>query len=183
MLHTDMPIIGITGRAGSGKDTAAEVLVKERGFQRIAFADPIRQMIEVLGVDCTTRAAKEQPIGWLGVTPRYLMQTLGTEWGRRLIDENLWLLVMENSLELAEQTGATGVVIPDVRFDNEAELIHDLGGQVWHIARQRAQKVEAHASEAGIQPEYVNQWILNDGSIDDLREQVVAIMAGFAVEP
>lgn len=124
-------LIGIAGRAGVGKDTAGRFLLQHFAFYRAAFANPLKSMLLAMGL---TRAEldgpyKELPLRWLDVSPRELMQTLGTEWGRELIDPNLWLRVFSRQLEqdwpalLAADPDWAGYVITDVRFENEAEFV------------------------------------------------------------
>lgn len=81
---------------------------------------------------------KEEPIAALGgVTPRRLMETLGTDWGRKLIDPEVWAKVTEARLRALLEQG-TSVVVDDVRFANEFALIKQLGGTMIHIARRDA---------------------------------------------
>lgn len=147
-----MIIIGLTGRAGSGKDTLASYLVVHHGFTQLAYADPIRDMLELgMGIESHhLREDKESLIPWLGVSGRHLMQTLGTEWGRDLIRQDLWRLLLMRRLDrLQEETDR--FVISDLRFENEADFIHSLpGGTVWHLERPHVAPVRAHTSESGI---------------------------------
>lgn len=175
-------LIGLAGKAGAGKDTVADTLVQHAGFTRIAFAAPLKAMLRA-GLGLTTeqledRILKEAPLDWLdGRTPRQLMQTLGTEWGRTHAHPDLWLRIARRQIE---QT-AGPIVITDVRFDNEARLVRDLGGLVWHITREGA-GTAAHASEAGITASAADWWIANDGSIEDLQLQARAL-AGHLKNP
>ena len=149
-----MILIGIAGPAQSGKSTLAgefRRLVELRGqkYAKKPFAGPLKRMLASIGVDVSD-LSKNVPVAFLDgrITPRIMMQTLGTEWGRSLLPD-LWLRVWQH--ELNDQ--AHCVCVPDVRFDNEAELIRDLGGTIIHIQRKPTadmRAVPAHASEAGI---------------------------------
>jgi len=90
-----MRLIGLTGPAGSGKDTVARLLCEQHGFVQMAFADPLRAMLKAgLGLtdeELHRRDLKEAPLEWLGKSPRQLLQTLGTEWGRQHVHPHLWL--------------------------------------------------------------------------------------------
>lgn len=163
-----MRLIGITGRAGAGKDTVGEILCDWSGFTRIAFADPIKRMVEQLGINPHNRDTKEQPVDWLGRSPRYIMQTLGTEWGRGMIHPDIWLRVVERAIQNSTQD----IVITDVRFDNEAQLIHKHGGRVWCISRPDIAAVNAHASESGVSEDLIDKHIVNDSSIGVLASVV-----------
>lgn len=99
-----MRIVGITGRARSGKDTLADMIVAaSRSGIWMSFADPIRHFIaRVSGLpyaELVDSPRKETPIPDLGnKSPRQMMQTLGTEWGRDLIDSDLWIKVARREL-------------------------------------------------------------------------------------
>ena len=159
-----MIIIGIAGKSGHGKDTAANLLVTRHGYTRIAYADALRHMLELgLGIEqrwLTTD--KNQVIPWLGVTGRHLMQTLGTEWGRHLVCEDIWRRALINRIE-----GLSGVtdriVISDVRFQNEADWVRSVG-QLWHIVCVNPTvplegAAADHISETGIRP-HTNERLL-----------------------
>jgi hypothetical protein len=163
-------IIGITGPARSGKDTVADELLRcGAGLYRYAFADPIRAMLKAgLGIDMADpwwQGHKEDMIDRYGCSARRLMQTLGTEWGRNLICSDIWLGVAEE--QFAER--GPGMVISDVRFDNEAAWVRKLGGLVLHVRRPGATAVEAHASEAGVEFDARDHAISNDGTLERLR--------------
>lgn len=165
------PLIGITGRARSGKDTVANFIIAAIGGYRYSFADPIRAMLTSLGVDMSDpywQARKEEVIPALGVSPRRMMQTLGTEWGRQLINPDLWLIMAHQRLL---QNGP-GMVIPDVRFDNEAAWIRKHGGRILHVLRPDAKIVEAHASEDGIEVLDTDVRLFNSGTLEELQLSV-----------
>lgn len=157
-----MKLIGLTGKAGVGKDTVADYLVANYGFVKYSLADPIKDMLEVIGVDCRTRETKEVPHPVFGVSPRRMAQTLGTEWGRMCIRDDLWLKAAEQFLVPAQMhSRVKGVVIPDIRFENEATWLRSQGGKLWHVCRD-VPAVEAHASEAGVQMDDGDLIVCND---------------------
>lgn len=183
-----MKLIGLAGRAGAGKDTVAGILSAHHDFARLAFAEPLKQMLMAglreLGVSrelLSDAAAKERPIESLGKSPRQLMQTLGTEWGRQMINEDLWVLLAERAL-VQYRKFASGLVLTDVRYENEAHLVRRHGGSVWLIRRALPANVRAlgaHSSEAGVQivPE-VDSLLLNDAGTEQLADEVRAALAG-----
>lgn len=171
-----MRLIGVNGVARSGKDTLAGFLENHHDYKRISFAAPIRAFISRLtGIsvdDLTDGPLKEQPIDWLGGrSPREMMQTLGTEWGRSMVNPDLWLLVAKNEIDKAKKEGYAGVVISDVRFDNEARFVRDLGGEVVRVTRPGVAAVNAHASEQGISDDLVDVEIDNSGTLRYLAIQ------------
>ena len=158
-------IIGLTGCAGSGKDTAA-------------FANPLRRMVQSLifptPIQWQNRAWKEASLPHLGFSPRQLLQTLGTEWGRAL-DPGFWL--KHADMEMARMLITPDGIVPcivwtDVRFENEAAWIRAQGGQVWHLERSSAAPVAAHVSEFGITPLANEPRIDNSGTVDELYERL-----------
>lgn len=176
-------IIGLTGVAGSGKDTVRGILEREYAFAGIAFADPIRDMLTALlnsmgfGTEwMTKRELKEEDIPSLGLSYRKMAQALGTEWGRSL-KESLWLDIAETKVAMFEGHDAPGVVISDVRFPNEAKWVKDQGGVVWKIIRPGVEPVRAHASEALIDTLPYDYVIDNSRSLDLLPNAVAAALA------
>jgi len=174
--------IGLHGKAGAGKDTVAMILSGEHDFIRMAFATPIKDaLIAMFGLEPAwvhDPARKDKPIDWLGQTPRKLMQTLGTEWGRHLVSDDLWVRTAGRRLKYASMV--TGkVVVTDVRYENEASWVRENGGVVWHIERDTSKSVRAHSSEAGIavQPG-VDSVLDNNLSVDHLRGRVRQALAG-----
>lgn len=165
------PLIGIAGRARSGKDTVANFIIAAIGGYRYSFADPIRAMLAPLGVDMNDpywQARKEDVIPALGVSPRRMMQTLGTEWGRNLISPDLWLVLAHQRL----LRNGPGMVISDVRFENEAAWIRKHGGRIIHVIRPEAKAVEAHASEDGIEMLDTDVQLFNSGTLEELQLSV-----------
>ena len=169
----NQPIIGITGPARSGKDTFAGILISDFGFTRVALADPLRRMVASLTglsfaqlLDSPEKEIAHPKLG--GISPRRAMQTLGTEWGRDIIWRDLWV---EHAMDQAEAAGSA-VVIPDVRFENEAEAIRARGGVVVHMKRPALNiQVEAHASEAGVRLRFQDWMVLNDQGMEQLRDK------------
>ena len=146
-------LIGLYSNApGSGKSTVAGML---QGYKRLSFADPLRkfsaQILSSLGYNGLTclRDKKEEKIAGLGVSPRQMMQTLGTEWGRSCIHPDLWIMVAAGSVEKQLKRGRN-VVIDDVRFPNEAEMILRLGGKLWLVDRPGVVYEGDHASEGAL---------------------------------
>jgi len=113
-----------------------------------------------------------------GVSPRKVLQTLGTEWGRELINPDLWLLRAERYLDsISKLSLDTIVVITDVRFDNEAEFIIHQGGVVIEVLRPNSTKqVLEHKSEGGVKDIYVRHTLNNDSGLIQLKLEVLRLM-------
>jgi hypothetical protein len=164
-------LIGLHGRARAGKDTVGSLLVR-MGLDRVAFADPLKHMLMAMGLDDYhfEGEAKERPIFWLGKSPRQLLQTLGTEWGRELVHPEIWVRIAGGEIAASHLAGR-GVVVTDVRMQDEADYIRRCGGEIWHIIRE-VQPVAQHASEAGISPQSITRTIDNTGTLEHLERQV-----------
>lgn len=176
-------IVGLTGLAGSGKDTVRSMLEKDHDYSGMAFADPMRRMlaslVEYVGADplyMSERVYKEALIPQIGASYREMAQTLGTEWGRT-IRPDLWICMAEASLNALRHAHRGSpdplrVVISDVRFLNEANWIRDMGGEVWRIDRPGLAPVRHHQSERELLQIHADQVLLNDGSMEDLWVRV-----------
>lgn len=167
-----MLVVGLCGYAGSGKSTAADHLQHNHCFARHSFAKPLKDMLRALGLteDHINGKLKEAPCKMLGgKSPRYAMQTLGTEWGRDLIHPDIWV---EAWLATMPQN-APGVVADDVRFPNERLAIRRLGGLVVEIARPGIEGGD-HASE--VIDFQTDRIVINNGSIRDLQDRLDSVL-------
>lgn len=160
-------LIGFAGPAGSGKDTAADYLCDAYFMLRLAFADPIYRAVAAMldtGVD-DVKAHKDMVLPDLGVSPRALLQVLGTEGGRSL-DPDLWVRFAERDAKAMKDRalGRAHLVVTDVRFENEADWIRGSGGLLVHISRPGRDPVREHVSERGI------LFADGDGLVDNDRD-------------
>lgn len=175
-----LPIIGLTGTRGSGKDAVAGFMVRA-GYARVAFADRLKEAAAlVYGLSHEqvhgSLAAKEAVDPRWGISPRFILQQFGTEVGRSIHPETWTRALLDVDLPQRELAGAApaGWVVADVRFLNEAQAIRARGGCIvrvvrpgWDLGGTAAQ----HASEvelANIAEDFV---IENAGTLDDLGRQ------------
>jgi hypothetical protein len=175
-------IVGLAGKARSGKDTVAERLITHHGYVRRAFADPMRAALYALDPYVATRGGTYSlrslvdRQGWdqAKALPdvRRLLQRFGTEVGRAQFGEDFWV-------DQAVRGVAPGdlVAYTDVRFANEAAAVRDLGGIVVEVQRPGAGlagNVAAHASEhMDFDADVV---LVNDGTLEDLWRSVDALV-------
>jgi ABC-type dipeptide/oligopeptide/nickel transport system ATPase component len=152
-----MKVIGISGKKGSGKTSLAEAIssvAKEYGMdtKQIAFADPVKDGVKaIFGWSDTIledRILKEQVDPFFGISPRQAMQRLGTGFGRDLVDENLWVAIAKVKCNFALEN-YTIPILTDVRYENEANLVRELGGFVIHIKTDDV-STDRHPSESTI---------------------------------
>ena len=136
-------IIGLTGGMGSGKTTIS----KHMGGTVISFATPLKKMLAALGLTYEQLYGSEKgiPLDLLGGrTPREAMQSLGTEWGRRLVADELWLFAWKKAMD---ESPHDLIICDDVRFPNEVEFLRSLGGEVVALVRPGLKTFSAHISE------------------------------------
>ena len=159
-------LIGFAGRQGSGKDTCSDILVERHGYIKFAFADAVKLSCKNL-FDLSDNqlwgTAKDIIDDRYGQSPRQLMQKLGTDFVRHMVRESFWI---DKFAEWYADTDRD-VVVSDVRFQDEVDMIRKLGGRVFMVLRLSNQKLDSHCSE---QSELLNVdgLINNNGSLDDL---------------
>lgn len=171
-------LIGLAGPARSGKDTVANYIVNNNDdFFPTSFAAPIRQFIaDLLGITLEElEGVKDNYYEPLDTTPRHMMQTLGTEWGREIVNPNIWIILGMQRVDGAKQLGLSSV-LSDIRFNNEADVIRENGGIMVHIRRSDAKKVSAHSSEIGVSVQKEDFVIDNDSSLNALYRQTETML-------
>jgi len=183
-----MKLIAIAGRKGAGKDTFAHpLLIENEGqFNLVKFADPLKNMLRSLFRDagCSPTQienmiegdSKELQYPFLGgKTPRFAMQSLGTEW-RDMMTTNLWTGITDSRLKNMARGGAHGVIITDCRFPHEVDFIHGLGGKVFRVVGKAPPNgFSDHPSETLVDTLDVDGEIFNFGTIADLHSTALIL--------
>lgn len=258
-MPRSLPIVGICGKLGSGKDAVAQHMVTEHGYAQIAWADTVKMMAtdifmftedQLWGpsgnrneVDARFSSpevweASRDRMGacgkrWIGelmgapegcpkvfevfltlvtwfdelhashpeLTPRAALQTLGTEWGRNHVHTNVWVDYTMNvarqllsydgfsvysrtkGLQLdAQDPNIKGIVISDIRFENELKAIPDAGGYLIKLVRPEPTKNEEdfhHVSESeqdSFDSSMFNATVINDGTLKDLYQDIDIVL-------
>lgn len=176
-------IIGISGKKYHGKDTLANHLIDKYGYKRIAFADPIKDICKIvfgLSNEQLTSNLKEEPDEYWKVSPRKLMQFIGTDLFRNNtatimpeIGDDIWIHVLVK--KIADElliNPHTKFVITDVRFDNELEYISKLNGLKIKVQRNNIINIDNHVSESYIDKLNVDYIINNDDTIENLNHKI-----------
>lgn len=163
-------LIGLLGRKRCGKDTVASFLNQEYGFQRLAFADPMKAIIRAIdpyvnefGARLSDIDLEEDALKKAYPEYRRLLQRLGTEAVRENISQTFWI-----DLLLRKAADYDNVVVSDVRFPDEAQAIRNAKGQIWKIERPGTFFEDSHASEAQVDLISYDRLIINDGTLSDL---------------
>lgn len=180
-----MRLVGFSGYARSGKDTAAAELAYD-GWQRIAFADKLRAVLYALNPivigDYADSAQFLQKVinktGWDGYKEteygpeiRRLLQRLGTEAGRQTLWDSIWV-----DAAYAGLSDDGKYCITDCRFPNEAKSVVDRGGVMIRITRPGVGPANSHASETSLDDWPFDHVIVNDGSVYDLRAKLLEVL-------
>ena len=166
-------LIGISGKAGSGKNTVASFLQSiDHSFEQKAFAAKLKQIANILtGIPINMfedQEFKKTSLGeqWGDITVRDLLQQIATECMRDCIHPDIWV----NAL-FADYTDQCWLVT-DVRFPNEYKAIKDRGGIILRIERPGS-GANDHISEVALDNHPFDYIIYNDGSTPDLFKQVL----------
>lgn len=166
-------IVAFTGPAGSGKDTAAMLVVANcyrdnQPFEQYAFAGPMRAMLKAIGIKEPARELKELELAGFPFSYRKAMQTLGTEFGRTL-DPDLWVTLFQD-----KATVTHNLVVTDLRFVNEAQRIRALGGVIIKITGRSTDLGDRakHVSEDGLPDTLIDFTLSNTGTKLEFEKSV-----------
>ncbi len=187
-------LIGMSGYAQSGKDSCAEFMIENYGFERRAFADKLKLALVHLNPMVDYVSPRSGKVEWFRLTDairyyggleslkqnspetRVLLQRLGTEVGREIFGNDFWV-----NQALGEVFNLKRIVVTDVRFPNEVAAVRARGGQVWRVVRPGVKPVNAHASETAIDDVEFDRYIENSGTLEDLYSQLASVMLGMSV--
>lgn len=183
-------IIGLVGYIGCGKGTVSDILVNDYGFSKFAFADSLKDAVSTIfgwerhlleGDTEESREFREKIDPWwttkLGyeVTPRLILQKMGTEACRHGIADNIWIAALERRIQ-----GQDKVVVSDVRFPNEIDFIRSVGGVIVQVKRgpepTTEEKAKMHISETAWSNVLANYLIHNDSTIEALKDSVKLVL-------
>lgn len=189
-------IIGISGLIGSGKGTVADILVQSHGFHKLSFADALKDGVASMfswprhlleGDTEESRAWREQRDPFWSkemdreVTPRLVLQLIGTDAMRNGFFNGVWVSIVKQKL----LTGS-GInwVLPDTRFPNEIAMLQDIGGQAWRVRRgtdpdwfesylkDSIEPLHIHPSEWSWAKCHFDQTVENDSDLGSLEQKI-----------
>lgn len=187
-------LVAFSGLKGSGKDTAASILIEEYGFTKVSFAEAVRELALIIDpiiifedVSSTARLSKlVTQFGWDKIKReipevRRLLQRLGTEGGRNFYHEDIWIEIVDKKFKDLSWDN-TRYVITDCRFDNEVQFVRDKGGLLVWVERPGVES-DGHASESPHIKDLASIVINNCSSIEDFQEGVRTVMQLRRIEP
>lgn len=183
-------VIALVGKAGSGKTVVGQHLVNNYRYKRLRFAERLKAMLYAFGLNEREVDGddKGKPCESLcGQTPRHAMQTLGTEWGRRIIGDDLWVKALERDLIAYINVGITKFVIDDMRFLNEESWLDNLYDIIYKHGDMLDTRIiriirdveeisksdgSMHVSETEMDKIVPDLWIENTGTLEELYANV-----------
>lgn len=186
-------IWGISGKLGVGKDWVGDGMMRylrDNGGNpmKICFADAIK--IELAVKECYNM---RELFGDKSSDIRRKLQTIGTERGRLVYGDDIWIRHVKAWCEMYEMRGVTDFVITDVRFKNEAEWIRESGGKLIRIVSEsknhrrlmkessgsedKYNEIKNHISETDLDLYEFDQIIHND----DLTFDKLGILTGLKI--
>lgn len=205
-----MTLIGLGGAARAGKNVVSQYIVDRYGFIELNFSDPLLAALETLDplitvhrnhriefgdgsyLQASTPLRLSKILYLVGYTEakrvpevRRLLQTLGTDVVRDMIDEDAWVKAM--SRRIAESMPAN-IVVTSIRFPNELDLIHQFAGHSVYVERREAVQPgdpasAHHASETSLHPRDFGRVLDNNGTIPELLERVDELILSLSVAP
>jgi hypothetical protein len=190
-----MTIIGLTGYARVGKDTVAKSLQLRGGFVPVSFTDKLNELLLALDlkVDYTGSDAPDflsghypyyldnlvAKFGWEwckdNTTAREHQQYIGTEVCRTIFGDDVWVNAARPVIHGLMSDGKN-VVITNVRFQNECDFVHSLGGKVVRVVRDGFAPANDHISDTGIDKLNVDGMFFNNTSIEEIGTKVSALL-------
>ena len=194
-----MNIIAFTGKMEAGKSTATAALAlslsRDHHVDCYAFAEPMKKMAEEFfyfsEASLYTTEGKSWKNSVLGITSREFLQKFG-QGMRDLIDPDIWVKLMRiritHTIDEAKmgKTMTDVIIIDDLRMENEAKMLKDLGATIVKIVRENHKPTSAgirnHPSEDGIPDSYIDYTILNNGTKARLYRGVVGIAERLGLE-
>lgn len=183
-----MKLIGFTGAMGSGKSTAInliDALARDYTLVNIKFAKPLYDIQEAIYQRIETVYRRPESFE----KDRKLLQWIGTEFGRSL-DKDLWIKLWKQEVQetyldnkwINFNEGNLLITCDDLRFDNEAQAVKDMGGIIIKLVSDKnlerittAEGIKNHPSEQGVDNKYLDYIIENNGNIEDLRSSLCEI--------
>lgn len=183
VIPENVTLLGLGYRARAGKDTVAAMIREDAGIPVyvFAFADILkRAAMEIfgLGEEDVYGDRKMEIHPYWGVTPREILQRMGTDAMRNHFADNVWIAAIQRKISQAvdELEGRPGIfIITDVRFPNEGDIVREWGGMCVHVHRPSLGP-GTHESETAMDGYDWDYTIENDGTLEDLRARVFSFL-------
>ena len=180
-----MKLIGISGYKGSGKDTLAKFIMAYAPYVKYSMADPIRAIGTVMGFtdeEMLDPVKKELVSEFFGISWRKFAQWIGTDVmrdGLKVLipdmEHQIWVKLAERQFD---KHPTVNYVIPDIRFDDEAEMVKRRNGIMIQV-QGRTTGNDMHPSERGVSPYLIDSFVHNTSSIEEFKNAAeIMVRAG-----
>lgn len=180
-------IIGLSGKIGSGKNTAATIISEVYPhFVELAFAENVKKVVAILTgttlEENMDREKRKRRIPAFNATLGELQQTIGNGM-RALLGPNVWISAVMSNLSKYK-------IITDVRFPDEVKAIEAAGGIVIRIERD-----EEHINLHDLKGEFKNDMrprddisetalddydfrlsVLNNGDLEQFKHAIIVVI-------
>lgn len=185
-------IIGVNGYAGAGKDTVCNMIREQLihndiPTEKLAFANPLkRATAEAFGIpleDFHDEDKKDVRNSFWGLSPREMLQKVGTDCFRDIVRYDFWIKRMEQAVHNSD---AEVILISDVRFQNEAEFVWRMNGVILIVSREGKTAnvgIANHKSNNIVECEGKEKdsfAINNSGTLSELHRKVSIVLAQIA---
>jgi dephospho-CoA kinase len=184
-------IIGITGKKFNGKDTVSDYIVSKYNFTKIAYAEPLKEVCRNLfnfNDEQLYGDKKEDLDSFWNITPRQAFQFIGTDMIRNNMDKmikgvnnNFWVKCLEKRIINLNSRGIKNIIVSDIRFNNEADLIKRLNGKLIKVSRNIVNN-DSHISELEIDNIEEDILIENKGSLEELYSKIDTYLSSIGNE-
>jgi hypothetical protein len=185
------PIIGLNGVARAGKDTVADILHQLYGYQPVSYSDVLNKALIALnpitlvyppqhgvGVLVERYADVEAREGYEGAKERpevrALLQRMGTEVGRNLLGEDIWVEALFKNIPWGF---GRLIAVTNVRFPNEYDAVKARDGVVWRVDRPGYEPSQGHISDRALDDHSFDARLYNDGTIEELAQKVISTLS------
>jgi hypothetical protein len=184
-------LIGLSGKAGSGKSTAADYLTERYGYVQFAFAGALKEIVQTAFRFTAEQmtSGKEVIDPRVGKSPRWCLQHFGSAF--REVWPEVWIYnLRQEILDFLAINGQHPIVVTDVRFRDEAEALRRMEAVLVRLRRPEGHRLEAcatgimgHASEIDLDgwegwwAGQGNHVIDNNGTMDNLYWRLDTVLA------
>lgn len=177
-------IIGIIGQKGTGKDTVADFICKNNDFKKISYAEPLKkickELFDLTDEQLNDQHEKEKIDPRWKMSPRVILQKIGTDLFRKHYDENFWVNILIEKIKNKEEN----FIITDIRHQNELDILSSNFDKmiVLRLFRQN-ENIDNHSTEKNVYNIDVSNVfyvdINNNRTKDILYQSVSQILSSF----
>lgn len=186
-------IIGIIGPKGSGKSTLANIIKEQYKYEILSFASTVKDISSIIfgydrelleGSTIESRIWRETvDKNWSqilnkDITPRITLQIIGTEFGRNILGQNIWVEVLKNKIFNQDlNQNYKNVIISDIRYENEAQFIRNNKGILIRVSKSNSEsQSEIHSSEIELYDINEDYIIENNGTVEQLEQKIINLL-------